>query len=214
MAQAPTTTTGSNKMWTKEGRMFDEKVIYLNKSTTKFVIIGVDPITFDPTMKICDRTTGLNFSITLNRFNDFTRCVAKALGTNYTVRNENYDDDDCGFTFTQLVDGLWKIVSNVPLPLSSMVIQRVSLENYINIEHLIQKELTRRVGGYVEFVQWIGDRTENMNEKDILSFLNQYILECHDDTFRYRIVMDLICNKDYLLTLPSYNAGFFRRKID
>lgn len=56
-------TTGSNKMWTNEGRMFDERIIYLNKSTSKFVIIGVDIITFEPTMKICDRATGLFFTI-------------------------------------------------------------------------------------------------------------------------------------------------------
>ncbi len=45
-------------LWTCEGRMFYEKVIFLNKSTTKFVIVGIDPVAFSPKMKFCDRATG------------------------------------------------------------------------------------------------------------------------------------------------------------
>lgn len=37
----------TTQLWTSEKRMFGEKIFYLNKSTTKYVIVGYEALTLD-----------------------------------------------------------------------------------------------------------------------------------------------------------------------
>lgn len=68
----------AHKLWSHETRMFDEKTVYLNKSTTKYVIIGIEPEKFEPTIKICDRTTGSHITIsTEEKISKFRALVKK-----------------------------------------------------------------------------------------------------------------------------------------
>lgn len=55
-------------------------VQYFPHSTTKFVIIGVHPITFQPTIKFCDRTNGSFAAVsTLDSFMIFVTIIEHIL---------------------------------------------------------------------------------------------------------------------------------------
>lgn len=203
----------SNKLWTKEGRMFSERIIYLNKSTTKYVIIGVDPVSFVPTMTISDRCTGCHISITLNQFTSFTRAVSEVLNTPMIGDDVDHGHPACYIDFVLVGEGIWKLSSSYNR-VNSILIQKISLLNFERIAYIIREELRLRDGGYKEEMDRIHKETENMNEIEILHFLEGQLREVRSSSLRYNLLIDLICNKDYLITLSEYNEGFFNRCVN
>lgn len=55
-------------MRNRETRMFNETILFLNKSTTKFLIIGINPVEFTPNLRICDRSSGDHISMNRRDF--------------------------------------------------------------------------------------------------------------------------------------------------
>lgn len=53
----------ATKLWTHEGRLFNERIIYLNKSTSKHIIMGIDFNTFKAVMLLCDRVSGFHVPV-------------------------------------------------------------------------------------------------------------------------------------------------------
>lgn len=65
--------------------MFNEKIVFLNKSTTKYAIFGTHSTTFKSTMRICDRSTGAYFSIDFDQYDIFLKQVKNLLNENFKI---------------------------------------------------------------------------------------------------------------------------------
>lgn len=65
----------SRKLWAHEGRLFDEKFIYLNRSTTKYVTVGLEPEFYEPRIRICDRLSGNHITLKIESMVNFYRLL-------------------------------------------------------------------------------------------------------------------------------------------
>lgn len=126
-------TGNQHKLWTHETRMINEKIIYLNKSTAKYVILGNNCTTFEEAIKICDRTSGSHITLTGPQQIHFNQIVDKL------ISNHEYDaelESRSGVEITQLSDGIWKFKERNGF--GSIVLQKISLENYLYIKECIE----------------------------------------------------------------------------
>lgn len=198
----------SGKMWTHESRLFLEKFFYLSKSTTKYVITGVDPVTFQTTMRICDRVTGRNVSISGPEFINFIHNVECLV--NGTHSREKMTE--CGTMFSKIMNGVWKI-SEVK-GWGSLVIQTVSLENLVRGKNIILQALMSYDGDDVSnFINLLRTMSIDVKEEDMLHFLEEELKLCTIGSTRHQILCDLIIKQHSLIHLADYNEGFFRRVI-
>jgi len=97
----------------------------------------------------------------------------------------------------------------------SIIIQKISLLTFERLAIIIHSELRERCNGYKDEIEKLHALTDGMNDIEILNFLEQHRHEINKGSLRYKLIIDLICNKDYLITLQEYNEGFFNRvKVD
>lgn len=194
-------------LWTCEERMFYEKIIFLNKSTTKYVIVGMHPITFNPMMKFCDRATGAYFSIDMEKNVFFFRHISSLLDNNFAVDKH----EDSGIISEELRPNIWKIKTPNEI---GVVIHRVSLEKIIELQDCIFGELNHRLLCMDEYKntieKWRADHTD-FSERGVLAYLHEIRMGETVGTIKYQAALDLVFNREYLLTLPEY-YDFFRPK--
>lgn len=199
----------TNKLWTTEGRMFNEKIIFLNKSTTKFLIIGVHPITFQPTIKICDRTNGSFVSIsTLNSFMTFVTIIQHLLA-GMEVRPDW--EEQAGVKITRFGQDLWKIASPDGF---GTIVHRVSLTNFLVSSRCIEMEVKSRDCA-LDYQSYVNSLRNDVVSKELKgSWLKDFLfetLDCEDiEQPMYNVAFDLICNQEYFKNLPEYAAFIFR----
>lgn len=210
------------RMWTSEGRMFQEKVFYLNKSTTKYAIVGVHPTELRPKMKICDRASGAHILINMFEFVYFIRHIKCAM--NPDPEDDGTDDTgESGVSIQPVSKNVWKITTNSNG--FGLAMHRISLEKLLEIEGWIFNEMKERLRGddYADALEAIRKATTGFNEGQILDFLNGVKLKGIRESMKsilprqdnyelcYDIACDLMCNREYFLTLAEYDEGFFRR---
>lgn len=199
----------SGKLWTHETRMFLEKFFYLNKSTTKYAITGVDAVTFETSMRICDRATGCNITVGASQFTNFIHNIECLLLETYTEQNKSY----CGHSFTKIMNGVWKITSLQSY--GSLVIQTVSLENLIRGKNIILQEMMACDGRVVsDYINLLRTKSFDVKTSAMLHFLEEERkLESWGST-RHQIICDLIIKNQSFMTLAEYDEGFMRRLSD
>lgn len=194
-------------LWTHETRMFDEITIYLNKSTTKYVIIGIDPETFDATMKICDRTTGAHISIsTGGKIIKFCQLIAVLLNGDDFVDAEY----DASVLVTQLPNDLWKITPETGH--GSIVLHKISLENFSRSSYCIEYEAGQRQllsSKYAEFVKYLRNQfltSPPPSKARKLEIIEHQLYSGSDIDMdvQYPFAFGLVTHRPYLETLESY----------
>lgn len=208
-------TTPKSVLRTSEGRMFNEKFIFLNKSTSKFVIIGIHPVTFQACLKICDRASGSFVSMTLDNFVQFVRYIRVLLDDPFA--DENFDNEDEDrilklFSVESLSKDVWKIA---PVDGFGIAVHRLTLENLLESESCIYGEMFRRLCGedYKKAMDKLRFETVDYSEKAILEQLQKMRIGNEHSSIEYQLAFDLICHHDFFITLQEYNEGFFRRVI-
>lgn len=196
-----------SKLVRNEGRMFNEKIVFLNKSTTKYAVIGIHPLTFKPHMKICDRRSGSFFPVTMDEFAIFIH-RAKCMLNHMVIETppKVYE------IYTQPhAKNVWKFHS---VDGNSATLHRISLGNLVQVEDCIFRELKQRLfagTAYKDMMKSFRFNTVDFDERKILEHLNTVREQADFTSVEYQLAFDLICNRDYWLTLEEYNEGFFRR---
>lgn len=202
-----------SKLVRNEGRLFLERTVYLNKSTTKYAIIGVHPITFRSIMKICDRSSGSYFDVTSGQYLYFMRRVKTLLDENFEVDNPVFVDDsrDHVFAFTPLSQDVWRIESEDG---PGAALHRISLENLIRFDAYVMADLVQRETWAIDCekeMEEIRFATVDFAESKILEYIDTISKKSEYGSLNHQLALDLIINREYLLTLQEYNDGFFRR---
>lgn len=202
------------KLWTNEDRFFMEKVFYLNKSTTKYLIVGNDANTYEPTVRICDRATGTYITIKKENFADFMHIVDLVLTHQYMLDNGvlRISADLSGIKFSHVTPGIWQL-SQVDLPHSSISIHETSFVTLVRIARLINARLLSNVESEVctEVIENVTRDTFGMDQNEIIeelySELNKYSPTCYE----HQILSDLIVNVESYTRLGKFAEGFYRR---
>jgi hypothetical protein len=188
-----------NKLWRSEGRLFNECFIYLNKSTTKYLIIGTDPVTFGTLIYFCDRSTGNYVTIKKDEFDAFTQHVKNIL-----YDGPKHDTIQvCDANFTHFSENIWKLQNkNKP---GSILVHKKTFENFMRIEHLILREVISRDGGTVDrMITTMTVETECMSKNEFWNYIHEEWAESTYGSQKYQILSDLICKSDSFITLPMY----------
>jgi hypothetical protein len=127
--------------------MFNETFIYLNKSTTKYIIVGIDPNTYVPNMRFCDRSTGSHLTLNVNQFAHFVQIVNAAITGVYNPNNFAHTDELFAFSgiiFRQIGNRMFKITSS--LRPGSVITRTDTLQKFMKVERIILRELISRDG--------------------------------------------------------------------
>lgn len=212
-------------MRTREMRMFRERIIFLNKSTTKFVIIGIDPITFEPSIKICDRESGdfvfmdmLKLQYLLGLYSQHNMSmIAKSFGGTMHIDNPVLDDFAFELCTESRISNVWKIkVKGHDGRLNSLYIHSTSLDKLSEVFGCIKDEMTNRETNGLQFkvpFEKLQNETDGKNETQIVNHLHQVLRTMAPDTTDYQLSFDLICHRESLVDLKKYNENFFRRVL-
>lgn len=187
----------TNGLRTREDRMLDEKIIFLNKSTTKYLIIGVEPITFNAKVCICDRATGTHISMTGPDFLHFMSEIQnKATGFHA----------DCPIQSAVRVNienNLWWITSLD----QTIVLHRISIDNIIRFGYILYCAVKKRLNEaslYQTIVNEYKTKTAGMDFDKTYELLLNSFRQKTDGELEHTILQDLICNLAYL-GVDEYN---------
>jgi len=206
--------TSSYLVFGHEPRMFNEKIIYLQKTTTKYVIVGLDMESFEPIVRICDRSSGDFVSIKLNDdYDDFARNVHMVVKGTYELDGHCIKGaaENCGIKFELLGNNVWRL--NSVAESTSIVAHKSTLKNFLRLYHIILRILmTLDAEGYQKYINQLRDATEDMNEAEISAYLDKKIAKCIIRSTEYAVLLDVICNRDSLLDYKEYNEEFYNRK--
>ncbi len=195
-----------SSLWTHEARMFNERTVYLNKSTTKYIIIGVHAKTFEPTIKICDRATGAYVTVSsLERIGKFRELVQKLVNGEQSF---NAEARGAEVQVEVLSTVLWRITSG-PIGLT---MHKVSLDNFLLFSDCIFTELNMRMDGakYHSFISELCDEIvkNHMTVNDVWKHLHGVIndnMAADGDKFRFSIAKDLVLNRGYFMIMDEYS---------
>lgn len=200
-----------NKLWTHDARMINEKFIYLNKSTTKYVIIGNDAETFLEGVKICDRTNGSH--ITFRYLPGFKEIVDGII----TKGEQNPDlESKVGVNFMKLSDGIWKIKEENGF--GTIVLQKISLENFLYCYEILYNHWFNRwnssdalKSAAMGMRSTLANLDADAKKKEILSFIEKgnsnFItggFENREERLKHCLATSIITCRPYLHTLEEY----------
>lgn len=201
------------KLWTHEDRMFNERFFYLNKSTTKYVIVGHDARTLEALVRICDRATGSYITITKMNFQPFMLCVRSLMEGTYSMGRGCIEGTGplCGIKFSSVTSDIWKL-SQVDLNHANVLIHKSTFNTLMRIEELITMRITDYTPSeYLEVIETIRQNCLGMDEAEIFKHLYEAIKKYQPGDIAYRIHSDLICNRDSNITLTVFCEGFYSR---
>lgn len=183
----------AGSLWTHEARMFAEKTIYLNKSTTKYAIIGNDSLTFEATMKICDRTTGSHITIpTVEKITYFMQRVQQLLKPSAPSSKV---EGDSGIMIIQLPGDQWKFIQQ-------------------DDNCAVQREIwSRQYPRMLEAIKYdMDDEMMHMNREEILhkniDLVNDSQEVNDEKKIKYHICFGILGNRSYFQTLKEYEAFY------
>lgn len=195
-----------HKLWTHEVRMINEKLIYLNKSTTKYVIIGNDSTTFEPIIKICDRTNGAHITLSDKQADYFIKIVNKL------ISNDEYDaelENGSGVEITELYPSIWKFKEKNGF--GTIVLQKISLQNLSYCSECILKEMCARLtdrdayrSSLMEMRREVADLDKTAKKRALLCFIFVIGKERENKKIKHHLATSIMCNRPYLETLEEY----------
>lgn len=209
--------TPTRGLWTHEGRLFNERIIYLNKSTTKYLIIGIDPVEFEVVVRICCRTTGNHVTIPGGRFFIF---VLKANDPTAELPGLELD---C-VNIKVINDLFW--ISETPKEgehptfVKSIALHPISIDKLLRIQNAIKSLIASHdciALNYKRIVDSFRSKTAAKDDAGTMKFLygqlgmrGMYGVSTDSDT--YNVALDMICNQDYFETLDLYK-GFYNEHL-
>lgn len=183
-------------LWTNEVRMLGEKFYYLNKSTTKYVIVGLDHRSIRPIVRVCDRATGRYISINQSALESFVSVISAIVSGSYTL--------NCGcivksepqierMEFASIGNSIWQI-SDGSIEFACLQIHVTSLKNLVRIMDVIRWQ----IGLYDcdAFGSLIGDlklKINGMTDSEIDSFLHNELKQHQNGYTEHQVLSDLIC---------------------
>lgn len=201
------------KLWTHEPRIFAEKIFYLNKSTTKYIITGIDPVQLYQLVRICDRATGSFITIKQTDFDEFARLASSVLNSTYTL-SEGYIENSStlsGIKFCYLGSDIWKLWQ-VDLNYASIIMHKSSFGTFARLEKLIRgRIMTANTTGYLNAMAAITNHTEGMDEAEILAFLDEKITTFDEYSIEHQVISDLICNRESYIEIAHMRDTFYNR---
>ncbi len=200
------------KLWTNEERMFGEKVFYLNKSTTKHLIVGLEPNNFKGLVKICDRVTGKHITIIRENFSTFIRVIDSILTTSYTLENGHVrkTGDNSGIKFGVISDGIWKL-SEVDNPRASIFMHRTTFHALLRIDELVTRRLLFLESmGLEKFIEMLTAETIDLTEDQIIPYLYTKIDKFLVDSMEYQFIADFIVNVEAYSKVGKFARDFYR----
>lgn len=211
MAEARTrkiSAVAGKKLRTYEPRMFDERVFYLNKSTTKYIIIGIDRQIFTSHLRICDRVTGTFITIQMEKFKNFILHLKNEISGMYAGFVED-GYSFCGIHIAQVgFSDTWKLYSVNKRP-EILFMRRDSLEKIISFESIISREMLQHDGVYYrDTVASLREETGDLTESELFDHL---IAECGKEEYgskRYHVLRDLVCCRESLMSDLTFKWFF------
>lgn len=188
----------SRGLYVHEGRMFDEKIYFLNKSTTKFVIVGIEPVNLKPSVCICDRVNGFYITIDGEMIGYFFRKLKAVLSG--MVDTDTYQD--CGITIKKKGSNYWFMNGDY-----GVVLHEISVQNLSFIGPILTAAVVKRADesdDYESIINSFKDTTELMSCDAILFWWRSKLDDIVTHTKPYNILVDLIVNSAYLKKLQKY----------
>lgn len=197
----------SRGLWDCEGRLFGEKFFFLNKSTTKYVIIGIDPVTFETTLRICDRVTGSHVTITRTNFIHFIDHLRAGI----SGRNNDGDRYTLHSTLREIsirnIDDLCYLSTDS----GTVCLDIISVNNLLRISRFLFFEMmwyTDCKRDYKFFVTELCVKAANLNPEHTLKFLEDS-LGGRKFGIEAVVLFNLVAHVDYFITLPFYKEKLF-----
>lgn len=199
----------TGKLWTHEERMINEKFFYLNKSTTKYIIVGLEIKTLEPVVKICDRVTGCYITIFKENFAEFTRIVASILAGTYRLERGFIDESIllCGISVYSISTDIWKFSQSMDY--ASVLIHKSSLKAFMRVAAYIQTRIMAAdTAGYLLYIKELREDTVglDLNDESILEDLYGRIEGYGDHTIEHQLLLDLISNRDLFVDLKIHQT--------
>lgn len=203
-----------SKLWTHERRLFLEKFFYLNKSTTKYMIVGIDPETFEHRVRICDRVSGCNISIPKENFFEFVRVIDSVLTNSYSLERGVITTAGplCGIKFHCHTGEIWKLT---PIPpgaaYTSLLIHISSFKTILQIAPIIMAILNEAEVGKLcaQMINDIRADTVGMTEAETMSYLTNSLEKFLPGCIGFDLTANLICNKDSYVDVPTFREEFY-----
>lgn len=197
--------------------MFNERMIYLNKSTTKFAVVGIHPVKFTPGVNICDRASGNHFGLSSEEYASFMSKI-QSRGDKKSA-DEYIEDTTPGIQVERYSKDTWKITVVEGAFRNTMVIHNSTLDKMTAVDTCIREEMVRRMRqgeDYRSVMAKIRADTVDMDAKQITDFLfniRPKSLISSKSTTQQQLALDLIFHREYFITLPEYDEGFYRRYL-
>lgn len=187
-------------LWTHEDRMYAEKFFYLNKSSTKYAIVGLDTHTVKPVLRICDRATGRHISIIHTGLEPFIMVLANIVNCTYTLRRgliENIDDQIACMKFECIGNGIWRI-SDGHTEYSNLQIHTSTIKNLLRIMELIRLHMGHyNTEAFGSMIEGLYSKLKPMKDTEIDSFLYEEFKKPTNGYMEHQALADLICYRDY-----------------
>lgn len=197
IAKTSPPTKQGNKLWTHEDRMFDEKIFYLNKTASKYVITGLEAEYLQPVVKICDRVTGCHISIKKADFTPFTQIVSSILNGTYNMEKRRIVETIklCNIEFECVTNNIWKLSGEEGI--NVVFIHTSSLNAFMDIEKLLlDRIMGADTAGYLTFISKLCTDTDDMNKSTLATYLYEQLGKFAPDCLEYNVLADFICNSD------------------
>lgn len=202
------------KLWINEDRLFMEKVFYLNKSTTKYLIVGNEASNFESVVKICDRATGTYITVKKENFPSFMRVVASILAHQYSLESGVIpgSGDISRIKFSHTSNGIWKL-THVDLPHSSILIHQTSFQTLERISRLAIARLLSPYESEIckEVIEDLRSRTFGQTKHEIVEELYSELTNYTSTCYEHQVITDLIANIESYVRLSTFAEGFYFR---
>lgn len=201
------------KLRTHETVLFNEKIFHLNNTDTRYIITGVDPENFQPTMKIIDKASGDLLTISTLETNIVFFDVVELL-LNETPPHEG----DTVFDVSPVRaprDMVWKISGKACD--GTIILNRGNLENIHHFRHCIRRELYDGNFSQLTYKKMLGEiatewhyrvhdsgvmLTKSEKYEELYRIIHS--AELKDEKIYAAIVYTIITARSYLKTLPMY----------
>lgn len=189
-------------LYVREGRMFVEKFYFLNKSTTKYVIVGMDPESCQPLVRICDRSSGFHVSIPGREFDSF----AQQFGGKFNGLFDSNKFRDSTVNVQKKNNFYWITEITDDEGEKTVILHVISATNLENISTILCDIVAEYQKDCVEYGYIIKDIMAKPMDPDFdaVANLKEFLDEEAVHSKKYNILADLIIHADYFSTLQKF----------